>query len=821
MWYAPMSNEEPREGGDAAPAERAGAPDRKDPEAPREGAARRRGRRGGRGRRPARRGPESGLVEAGAFEDAPPLARTGDPAPDTGAGTPSKEPGPRAPAEGPDGDREGGRARRGRGRRGGRRRREGRAPLGDSAEAASEPPPIGAPEGGGPPPGAEVPAAAGATGRGPERRRERRPKRGRRAREGAERGTEAPAERGRRERPRRAERAERRTAYDRDAIELTPRAPDASAAVEKILLVNATDRDEARIALLVDGRLDEVFIEAPDERSQAGNVYRGRVQNVEKGIGAAFVDLGRGVTGFLHATDLPVKEGDAGDAPVTERLHPGDEVIVQITRDSIGRKGPALTGRISIPGRYLVLMPYSSRSGISRRIPHGRERERVRRLIEQLVVPEGMGVILRTASDTTDLAALKADLDHLVAEWSVIQRKAAEPGQPGVLRGESDIAERSVRDIMPSDVTRIVVDRDDVAGHIHRLLRIWYPSAAAAAEEHAHETVRRAAAAAEAPRGERVEPPAPAPAAPAAPAAPPAGEAPAPAAPAEVPEPSEPDDAAAGGAEPAGPAAAPGSPESPEERMERLAQAARAMPEVELHTDPMPLFHAYNVESQIEDAFKRTIRLPSGGSIVFDQTEALVAIDVNSGRLTDREDPEATALATNLEAVVEVARQLRLRDLGGLVVIDFIDMRERSARREVEKALQEALSRDRARIRLGRMGPFGLVQLSRQRIRQALTRITHEECEACGGTGRRRHLSGLALRVLREIQARVARSKGRGGVEVRAPREVVDWLKRNRSHVLRQLERSATGPITLTVDDRLAGDGWAMRGVPGAGGAPE
>ena len=184
------------------------------------------------------------------------------------------------------------------------------------------------------------------------------------------------------------------------------------------------------------------------------------------------------------------------------------------------------------------------------------------------------------------------------------------------------------------------------------------------------------------------------------------------------------------------------------------------------------------------------------------------------GRLTDEEDPESTALVTNLEAVVEAARQLRLRDLGGLVVLDFIDMREHRSRKQVELALRDALSGDRARIRLGRMGPFGCVVLSRQRIRQALTRITHEECNSCHGTGRLRHSVGLGLRVLREMQARVVRSRGRGGLEVRAPQGVVAWIKRSRGHVIRQLKRECSGPITLEADSRLAADGWAMKGLP-------
>ncbi len=601
----------------------------------------------------------------------------------------------------------------------------------------------------------------------------------------------------------RSRRDDRRGRFGRDrrrdprAIDIVP-APESLGDddSEKILLVNAEDRDEARIALLVDGRLEEVYIEASKDRSAAGNIHRGRIQNVEQGIGAAFVDLGRGLTGFLHASDMPVREGDDPSADVMDRLTPGDEVIVQITRDGVGRKGPALTGRISLPGRYLVLMPFTNRSGISRRIPQGAERERMRKLLRKLEVPEGMGVIVRTASETTDLAALTADLNQLYSEWERIQARAKQPDAPGVLRGESDLAERSVRDIMPADATRIVVDKEETAGRIHQLLRIWYPSAAAAAEAAGHLAVRAAAAASETPLGELE-------------AARDEGDDD------EVLETGLVDDdfieVVDGGEDENGDDE---DPEAAETELERQERIARAIPEVLIHTDPMPLFHAYDAETQLEDAFRRSIRLPSGGSIVIDPTEALVAIDVNSGRLTDEADPESTALVTNLEAVGEIARQLRLRDRGGLIVIDFIDMRERKSRNQVEKELREALSKDRARIRLGRMGPFGCMILSRQRIRQALTRITHDECVECHGTGRRRNIVGLGLRVLREMQARVARSRGRGGLEVRAPQSVVDWIRRHRPAVLKRIRKLCSGPVTLEGDSRLASDGWAMKGVP-------
>ncbi|MDJ0973611.1 MAG: ribonuclease E/G [Planctomycetota bacterium] len=680
-----------------------------------------------------------------------------------------------------------------------------------------------------------------------------------------ERGRSGRRESGRDRRRSRDGRRDRRL-RDPRAIDIVPKLDFGTAdePLEKILLVNASDREEARIALLVNGRLEEIYIEALKERSAAGNIYRGRIQNVEIGIGAAFVDLGRGVTGFLHASDMPLKEDEEPGAKVTDRLHPGDEVIVQITRDGIGRKGPALTGRISLPGRYLVLMPFTSRSGISRRIPRGPERERMRKLVRKLEVPDGMGVIVRTASETTDLAALDADLQHLVSEWERIRLRAAEPGQPGVLRGESDIAERSVRDIMPSDVTRIVVDKEQTAGRIHQLLRIWYPSEAAAAAEAGHLSIRMAAAEAETPVGElRAGDDAPTDAEAAEPMA---EEEPGEVEPVEAEAADAPEDeeAAADASETADADEGPSEEAvddaddaddaddveaadalddvddeevdedededdaddeddddaeeedraAREARLEEQRRLAKIIPEVLLHTDVMPLFHTYDVETQLEDAFRRALRLPSGGSIVIDPTEALVAVDVNSGRLTDESDPETTALKTNLEAVGEVARQLRLRDLGGLVVLDFIDMRERKSRREVQKALHEALSRDRARIRVGRMGPFGCVIMSRQRIRQALSRVTHEDCDTCGGTGRRRVSSGLGLRVLREMEARVARSRGRGGLEVRAPQPVVDWIHKHRGSLLSRIKKACSGPVSLSADSRLAVDGWAMKGTP-------
>jgi ribonuclease E len=445
---------------------------------------------------------------------------------------------------------------------------------------------------------------------------------------------------------------------------------------------------------------------------------------------------------------------------VGEALEAGQDVLVQVTRDGIGRKGPALTGRISLPGRYLVLLTSGGRSGVSRRMGKGRRRDEARRLLDGLDLPEGMGVIVRTAGEDATEERLKADLAHLLAAWEDIRARGSQPGPPAVLRGESTIAERSVRDILPSGTSQIVVDRESVAEEVRALLETWYGGTA---------PVLCAAA-----------PP--------------------------LPSPSQGPGADAPAAAP--PAAAPGLPPAP----------PSDVPAVVFHTDPVPLFHAYGVEAQLEDAFRRAVRLESGGSIVLDPTEALVAVDVNSGRFTGEEDPEQTALATNLEAAVAAARQLRLRDLGGLVVVDFIDLKDRKAARKVERTFRKALARDRARIRAGRIGPFGCLMLSRQRIRQALTRVTHEECPTCGGTGRRRHPAGLGLRVLREMEARVARSRGRGGLEVRVPSPVLEWLRRHRGPALDDLRKRCTGPVKLKSDNRLGLDGWAMKGLPPEGG---
>ena len=590
--------------------------------------------------------------------------------------------------------------------------------------------------------------------------------------------------------------------------------------MEKVLLINADEPDEVRVAVVEDGRLEEVYVEAGTDPTGKGNVYVGRVQNVERGIGAAFVDLGGGVTGFLHASDVigDASEGEGGRKTINELVKPGDMLLVQISRGPVGHKGPTLTTRLSLPGRYVVLLANSTRSGVSRRIDAAGERDRMRALLGGLTVPDGMAVILRTASNGRATEEVQADLVELYRLWENLKGRLLEGGGPRLVHEESDLVSRAARDILPPDATRIVTDDAHVAARIREYLERTRPIA---------RTTPPAAAPAAEPTPTVVAPPPsvgpvhpPADGAHDGPPVEPGDELEVPGADATI-DPR--DDGAGPDVVPAAPSAAVDGPAEPFVAQDEpppptpvpsAAPTPRPPPAVDVHPGPTPLFHAFGVEAQLEDVFRRTIRLPSGGSIVIDPTEALVAIDVNSGRMTEEENLEATALKTNLEAVPEVTRQLRLRDLGGVIVVDFIDLHERSHIHQVERAMREALKRDRARIRMSRIGPFGCLELTRQRIRPALLSVTHVACPTCGGAGRRRHPMGVAFRVLRELRMRAARSRGHGGMEVRVPPPVYDVLRKKKADELSALEAWLSGPFRLMPDAQIAYGAWSIKGLP-------
>lgn len=524
----------------------------------------------------------------------------------------------------------------------------------------------------------------------------------------------------------------------------------------QLILVNAIDPEEKRVAVVEKDQIVDFQMTVRTENSVVNDIYRGRVVNLEPAIGAAFVDFGQGRNGFLHTSDVLSVYGDpnwslesllttkidpeewdsnssqpkvgeeldeaegGGESqhkpqrrergrdgrrfrarprlPITDLLKKGQMVCVQVTKDAIGDKGPTLTTYISIPGRYLVLMPSMARTGVSRKIEDEKERRRLKKILGQLEVPQGMGVIVRTAGVGRSKTDLKRDLDYLKGVWETFSRRLRTGHGPAPLYQESDIAIRTVRDLFTPSTEAIVID--DV--EVHRQI-----------VEFAHKLM--------------------------------------------------PED---------------------EER-------------VKLHSGPKPLFHTYGVEPDFERVFSRRIDLPSGGSIVFDQAEALVAIDVNSGRTrTDGFDFEQIALKTNLEAAPEIARQIRLRDLGGIIVVDFIDMMKVGNMRQVERKFRESLAQDRARFKIGRISQFGLLELTRQRLGPGMNKKVFHTCPRCRGTGRIRTVESRAAAILRRLGSALT-LKGFSTVEVKAHPEVVEYLKNSSMDYLRALEYRCERQIRL------------------------
>jgi len=415
----------------------------------------------------------------------------------------------------------------------------------------------------------------------------------------------------------------------------------------RVLLVNDLDPGETRAALVHDGTVGEYRCERSADRNLVGHVYKARVVNLERGIGAAFLDLGVGVNGFLHVSDC-AEEVER----IEDRFGVGDEATVQVTREAVGDKGPVLTEDVSLPGRSLVLLPFAAAGGVSRRIGDGEDRQQLRALLADLEREAGGAVIVRTAAADRTPEELLDDARSLRGRWDAIRARARAAAAPACLYAEDDVILRSLRDWLDDRVGRVVVDTEEA---------------------------------------------------------------------------------------------------------EAAVRAVVGDGRVHRHEDPAPLFHAHGIEAQLDRVVTRWTLLPGGGSIVFDRTEALVAVDVNSGTTREREGFEETALRTNLEACEEAARQLRLRDLGGVVVVDFIDMRDPAGVRQVDERFRACLAADRARIRVGGLGPFALFTLTRQRT----------------GDGVVPDARTTAYRVLREVRARVAAGEKRllAGVadEVRGP----------------------------------------------------
>ncbi|HEX7081931.1 MAG TPA: Rne/Rng family ribonuclease [Gammaproteobacteria bacterium] len=448
------------------------------------------------------------------------------------------------------------------------------------------------------------------------------------------------------------------------------------------MLVNATQQEELRVAMVDGQKLYDLDIEVPSREQRKANIYKGRITRIEPSLEAAFVDYGAQRHGFLPLKEISpeyfIRQPEAGErVQIKDVLRENQEIVVQVEKEERGTKGAALTTYVSLAGRFLVLMPNNPRAGgVSRRIT-GEDREIVRQSLEELAPPEGMGCIVRTAGVGRSTEELRWDLDYLLRVWESIKQVVVTRPAPFLIYQEGNAIVRALRDYYSSEIGEILIDDPKV-----------YQEAL--------------------------------------------------------------------------------------EFMERvLPQSVRKL---KLYDDPtVPLFTRFQIESQIESAFAHKVQLPSGGSIVIDHTEALTAIDINSARSTKGEDIEETALNTNLEAADEIARQLRIRDLGGLVVIDFIDMGPHRNQREVENRLREAVRQDRARIQIGRISRFGLLELSRQRLRPSLEESTQSVCPRCNGTGNVRSVESLALAILRLV-GEEARKDRTAKVIAQLPMEVANYV---------------------------------------------
>ncbi len=462
----------------------------------------------------------------------------------------------------------------------------------------------------------------------------------------------------------------------------------------KRMLINATQKEELRVALVDGQKLFDLDIESPGHESKKSNIYKGRITRIEPSLEAAFVDYGAERHGFLPLKEIardyfPANYTYQGRPNIKEVLNEGQEVIVQVDKEERGNKGAALTTFISLAGSYLVLMPNNPRAGgISRRI-EGEERTQLKAALSTLELPQGMGLIVRTAGVGKSAEELEWDLNVLLNHWSAVKEAADAAEAPFLIHQESNVIARAIRDYLRRDIGEILIDSPKIFDRARDHIKLVRP--------------------------------------------------------------------------------------------DFLSRVKRYEGEV-------PLFSHYQIESQIESAFQREVRLPSGGSIVIDPTEALTSIDINSARATKGGDIEETALQTNLEAADEIARQLRLRDLGGLVVIDFIDMTPVRHQREVENRLREAVRIDRARVQIGRISRFGLLEMSRQRLSPSLAEASHHVCPRCTGTGVVRDNESLALSILRLIEEEALKDNSAQVLAI-VPVAVASYLLNEKRRSVQHIEK--------------------------------
>jgi ribonuclease E len=485
---------------------------------------------------------------------------------------------------------------------------------------------------------------------------------------------------------------------------------------KKVMLINVTHSEESRVAILNDGVLEAFEIETFDHRSQKGDIYKAKVESAHPGLQAGFVDIGGRKDAFLPLDEvnfaLHPPRKDLPRGRLENHLHKGQELLVQVVRDAFGTKPPTVSTYFSLPGRFLVLTPYVKTIGISRKL-EDKQRERQRKAIESLKLPEEHGVIVRTAGASATKTDLGRDLRYLLRLWEKIESAAGKVRAPKLVYQERSLVIRAIRDLFSPDVDELLVDDRAIYEEINEFF----------------ETV--------APHRQRI---------------------------------------------------------------------------VKLYEGDRPLFNKYNLEEQIENIFRRRVPLPSGGALVFDTTEALTSVDVNSSKMRREGHIEDTALKANLEAADEIARQLRLRDLGGLIVIDFIDMRSRKNIRDVEKRMRDALKPDKARYDVTRISSLGLMEISRERVAAEKSSLRYTDCKVCSGTGKIKTIEAAAMQALRRLQTRVVRGDLEN-VELLLPPEVAEYLLNQKRAELVGWEERYRTRIVIKGDPRIGQDEVEVRAV--------
>lgn len=468
------------------------------------------------------------------------------------------------------------------------------------------------------------------------------------------------------------------------------------------ILINAADPEECRIAKVKNNRLEELHLETAAKATTKSNIYKGVIVRVEPSLQAVFVDYGEDRHGFLQKQDIHsdyFQQGETSNS-IKDLIKPGQELLVQVTKDPIMRKGAALTTFLSIPGRFCVLMPGSQTRGVAKKIEDEKERKRLKEIMGKISIPENFGVILRTAANGATKTVISKDVRYLLRLWKNIKEKGMNKKAPVALHKERNLAVRAIRDYLTPDIKEILIDDPAIYQEVKDFVAIVSPK---------HAKI------------------------------------------------------------------------------------------VKQYKSDKPIFNKHQLEDQLSSIYKNTVKLPSGGSIVLNQTEALVAIDVNSGKSKTGGSIEETALQTNQEAAEEIARQLRLRDMGGLIVIDFIDMQARKNNTAVEKTLKAHLKEDKARTSVGKISKFGLMEMSRQRLRQSIESSSFEPCPHCGGEGYVMAAETLGLSFLRKIRLETMKKESSEITGI-VPPLVADYLLNRKKAELLAIEERRGVIITIKAD---------------------